>query len=102
MLESLSRRLIYGPGGEQLEQKSEKIVTVVVVRGNDCSHYVRNCLKWEVDQARRAGEVVLKRRRLRIALRTVEEVYFLKNWCLFHEAKERDEKSSMIKRRKYQ
>lgn len=85
-----------------MEQKSEKIATVVVVRGNDCFRCVRRCLKWEVDQARRAGEVMLKRRRLRIELRTVEEVYFLKNWSLFHEAKERDEKKSRIKRRKYQ
>jgi hypothetical protein len=36
-------------------------------------------LEWEVDQTRRAEEVMLKRRRLRIALRIVEEVYFLKN-----------------------
>jgi hypothetical protein len=40
--------------------------------------------------------------RLRIALRTVEGVYFLKNWSLFLEARERDEKRIGKKRREYQ
>jgi hypothetical protein len=39
---------------------------------------------------------------LRIALRTVEEVYFLKSWSLFLEARERDEKRRGKERREYQ
>jgi hypothetical protein len=39
---------------------------------------------------------------LRIAPRTVERVYFLKNWSLWHEAIERDKKRIWRKRRKYQ
>jgi hypothetical protein len=39
---------------------------------------------------------------LRIALRTVGRVYFLKNWSLFHEAMERDEKRIGRERREYQ
>ena len=72
---------------------------MVVVRVSDCFHYVRY-LGWEADQTWRAEEVMLTRR-LRFALRAVE-VYFLKNWTLFHEARGRDEKRAGMKRREYQ
>jgi len=39
---------------------------------------------------------------LRIALRTVEGVYFLKSWSLFHEARERDEERRGKERGTYQ
>jgi len=53
-----SRRLIYGPGGQQIEWKSEKTAKMVVVRGNDCFRCIRGYLEGELDQKRRAEEVM--------------------------------------------
>jgi hypothetical protein len=86
----------------RFEQKSEKIARIVVGQGNGCFRCVRCYFGGELEQTRRAEGVMLKRRMLRIALRTVERVYFLKNWSLCHEAMERDEKRIWRERREYQ
>ena len=83
----LYRPLVYDPG-VRFERKCERIVMVVVIQGCDCSHYVRSYLEGKADQRRKTeGVMMWRKRKQRTASKTVEEVCFLKNLSLFHEAR---------------
>lgn len=98
-----SRLLIYGPVREQIEQTCEKIARLFVIEGSGCFHYARSCSEGKVGQMWRAeGVMSRRRRRLRMALRVVEGICFLKNWSLYHEAGKRDEKRREREGRGYQ
>jgi len=75
---------------EQIERTSEKIASLLVFEASGCSHCVQSCLKEELGQTWRAGEVTSRRRRrLRMAQGVVEGVCFLKNWSLYREARKK-------------
>jgi len=80
--ESPDRQLVCGLGGLQLEWKSERTEKVVVVQGNDSPRYVRRNLKGKLGQTQMTEGVMKRKLKMRMTLKIVEEVCFLKNWSL--------------------